>query len=157
MGRATEPAPLPTANLGPLRRRRSARRARQVTLVTRRPFVPGAPQPPSVVTALEAKKTHACSFVVPPGHPALPGHFPGHAVVPGVVIVDRVIDAAEDWLGRGLQLARLPQAKFVAPLHPGERADVTLTLTDDALVYAVHRDGELLGRGTLILQSRSAS
>jgi 3-hydroxyacyl-[acyl-carrier-protein] dehydratase len=109
------------------------------------------------VTVLEAKKTHACSFVVPSDHPALPGHFPGHAVVPGVVIVDRVVDAAEDWLGHSLRLARLPQAKFVAPLYPGERADVTLTLTGDALAYAVHRDGELLGRGTLILHSRSAS
>lgn len=108
------------------------------------------------MTVLDAKKTHACSFVVPPSHPALPGHFPGHPVVPAVVIVDRILDAAEDWLGHGLQLARLPQAKFLAPLYPGDRADVTLTLTGHALAYEVRRGAEPLGRGTVTLDPRVA-
>lgn len=64
-------------------------------------------------------------FAIPHDHPALPGHFPGRPVVPGVVVLDRVyaaIEAAQGLLG----VTRLPQVKFVRPLLPGERAQVVL-------------------------------
>lgn len=64
-------------------------------------------------------------FVVPPEHPALPGHFPGRPVVPGVVVLDRVIDAIEREHG-ALGALRLPQVKFVQPLLPGEVADISV-------------------------------
>ena len=34
-------------------------------------------------------------FVVAPDHPSLPGHFPGRPLVPGVVLLDRVLEAIE--------------------------------------------------------------
>lgn len=34
-------------------------------------------------------------FVVPHDHPCLPGHFPGRPVVPGVVVLDHVLQAVE--------------------------------------------------------------
>ena len=34
-------------------------------------------------------------FTVPHDHPSLPGHFPGRPVVPGVVLLDRVLAAIE--------------------------------------------------------------
>ncbi|WP_026280777.1 MULTISPECIES: hypothetical protein [unclassified Thioalkalivibrio] len=49
-------------------------------------------------------------------HPSLPGHFPGHPVVPGVVILDQVAAVAR---AHGLgPVAALPQVKFLAPLTP---------------------------------------
>jgi 3-hydroxyacyl-[acyl-carrier-protein] dehydratase len=99
-----------------------------------------------------AALSHSSSFIVPADHPALPGHFPGDPLVPGVVILDRVIEAAEDWLERRLSVVGVPQAKFVAPLRPGERADVSLALDDSTLSFAVHRDGVPISRGTLRLQ-----
>lgn len=65
------------------------------------------------------------NFVIDADHPALPGHFPGRPVVPGVVVLDRVLAAIE--AGHGpLGPLRLPQVKFVQPLLPGEAAQVEI-------------------------------
>jgi len=65
-------------------------------------------------------------FVVPAGHPCLRGHFPGRPVVPGVVVLDRVLAAAEGLLGEVPAGLRLPQVKFVRPLLPDEPARLRL-------------------------------
>lgn len=71
-------------------------------------------------------------FVIDPGHPALPGHFPGQPVVPGVVVLDRVLEAIERDAGP-LAALRLTQVKFVQPLLPGEAAEIALEpLASDA-------------------------
>jgi 3-hydroxymyristoyl/3-hydroxydecanoyl-(acyl carrier protein) dehydratase len=65
------------------------------------------------------------SFVLTTDHPSLPGHFPGRPIVPGVVLLDRVLDAIEDQHGP-LGPLRLPQVKFVEPLLPGQTARIEL-------------------------------
>jgi 3-hydroxymyristoyl/3-hydroxydecanoyl-(acyl carrier protein) dehydratase len=65
-------------------------------------------------------------FVVDPSHPSLPGHFPGAPVVPGVLVLERVVAAIEAAHGP-LGALRLSQVKFLQPLLPGEQADVELT------------------------------
>jgi 3-hydroxymyristoyl/3-hydroxydecanoyl-(acyl carrier protein) dehydratase len=47
-------------------------------------------------------------FSIPSDHPSLPGHFPGRPVVPGVVLLDRVVAAIESVHGP-LPPLRLPQ------------------------------------------------
>lgn len=81
-------------------------------------------------------------------HPALPGHFPGEPLVPGVVLLERVAAAWEAW--RDTAVGRL-DAKFVQPLRPGEDAVIALHDDDGARVrFEVTRaDGKLLARGTL--------
>jgi 3-hydroxymyristoyl/3-hydroxydecanoyl-(acyl carrier protein) dehydratase len=64
-------------------------------------------------------------FVVDPSHPSLPGHFPGAPVVPGVLVLERVVAAIEATHGACGAL-RLPQVKFVRPLLPGEEARIEL-------------------------------
>jgi 3-hydroxymyristoyl/3-hydroxydecanoyl-(acyl carrier protein) dehydratase len=64
-------------------------------------------------------------FVVDPSHPSLPGHFPGAPVVPGVLVLERVVAAIEAAHGACGAL-RLPQVKFVRPLLPGEEARIEL-------------------------------
>ncbi len=52
-------------------------------------------------------------------HPALPGHFPGNPVVPGVVLLDCVAAAIERV--RNARLARIDVVKFLAPLRARRR------------------------------------
>lgn len=65
-------------------------------------------------------------FSIAADHPCLPGHFPGRPVVPGVVVLDRVLAAAEALLGAAPATLRLPLVKFVRPLLPGEPARLRL-------------------------------
>lgn len=91
------------------------------------------------------------SFVIPPDHPSLPGHFPGHALVPGVVLLDRVLDAIE-LMEPGLELAslRMPQVKFLQPLLPGESARVELTPLAAGWRFQVLRGDTVLARGDIV-------
>lgn len=69
--------------------------------------------------------TYRHRFRIDTDHPALPGHFPGQPVVPGVVLLDQVAAAVEHWQGRTLQ--RLAQVKFLQPLLPGQDAELALS------------------------------
>ncbi len=83
-------------------------------------------------------------------HPALPGHFPGQPLVPAVLLLEQVALALRSW--RGLRLARVLDAKFMAPLLPDQSAQLQLTETDgtDARIrFRVQRDGMTLARGTV--------
>jgi 3-hydroxymyristoyl/3-hydroxydecanoyl-(acyl carrier protein) dehydratase len=84
---------------------------------------------------------------IPADHACLPGHFPGRPLVPGVLILEHVAQALRAW--RGERLARVVEAKFVAPLRPGEAAELRLSERDGRLRFEIRRDGELLARGTV--------
>ena len=59
-------------------------------------------------------------FCVPSGHPSLPGHFPQHPIVPGVLLLDHVLSNLQRVTGR--QVMALRQVKFLAALQPQESA-----------------------------------
>jgi 3-hydroxymyristoyl/3-hydroxydecanoyl-(acyl carrier protein) dehydratase len=61
---------------------------------------------------------------VPASHPALPGHFPGRPIVPGVLLLDAVLEAVRAAHGTPAMLVR---AKFAAPVLPETEVEVTLT------------------------------
>jgi 3-hydroxyacyl-[acyl-carrier-protein] dehydratase len=98
---------------------------------------------------------HQATFVIDADHPSLPGHFPGTPVVPGVVVLDHVLQAAERWRGRGLSTRGLKQVKFHSPLLPDQRADVSLEIEADALTFRVTRDDQPVAQGTFTLAQDS--
>jgi 3-hydroxyacyl-[acyl-carrier-protein] dehydratase len=91
------------------------------------------------------------------GHPVLPGHFPGRPLVPGVLLLEQVALALRAW--RGQRLARVLEAKFLAPLLPEQVAvlrltdaglscaDATAADTGARVRFEIQRDGNLLARG----------
>jgi 3-hydroxymyristoyl/3-hydroxydecanoyl-(acyl carrier protein) dehydratase len=58
-------------------------------------------------------------------HPSLPGHFPGAPLVPGVVILDEVIAALDEWRQHS-QLSSIRGIKFLAPLKPEQPFTISL-------------------------------
>ncbi|SDC50324.1 AMP-binding protein [Paraburkholderia lycopersici] len=86
--------------------------------------------------------TTALSFTIPADHPALPGHFPGHPVVPGVVLLDHAIDAIGSALNRPLATWKLSSAKFLSPGAPGETFDIAWDATPGGAIRFTLRAGE---------------
>ena len=79
--------------------------------------------------------------LVPETHPALPGHFPGRPIVPGVLLLDEVLRGIERTVHR--PVAVLQQVRFVSALLPGESARVSLQPDHDRVKFTVQarRDG----------------
>jgi 3-hydroxyacyl-[acyl-carrier-protein] dehydratase len=90
-------------------------------------------------------------------HPSLAGHFPGNPVVPGVVVLDHVLDAVEAWLGELPAELHLPQVKFLQPLLPGELAEITLQRSGARLRFKVTRDGGVIASGELVTDRLEAA
>ena len=86
----------------------------------------------------------AAELVVGADHPAFAGHFPGHPVLPGVVLLAEAIGVvmaatrtrACDWT--------LESAKFHAPVGPGTRLAITHSTSQAGRVRFEIRAGDAL-------------
>jgi acyl-CoA synthetase (AMP-forming)/AMP-acid ligase II/3-hydroxymyristoyl/3-hydroxydecanoyl-(acyl carrier protein) dehydratase len=95
-------------------------------------------------------------MVVPAEHPALPGHFPNHPVVPGVLILARVTEAIRTQLPH-IELGVLLNARFHTPLAPGQGFLVRPQLRGEQMRFEVHlADVSQQATGALIASGRWA-
>ncbi len=87
--------------------------------------------------------------VISEDHPSLIGHFPGNPIVPGVLILEEVVQALMEWDG-GCRLQRVPSVKFIAPLQPGRVFSIRFTITDNQRVqFSCIQQARLFAKGRL--------
>lgn len=74
-------------------------------------------------------------LAIPPDHPAFEGHFPGHPILPGVVMLAEALAAIEAATGRPPHAWTISSAKFLRPVEPG----TPLTLAHERLASGAMR------------------
>jgi 3-hydroxyacyl-[acyl-carrier-protein] dehydratase len=97
-------------------------------------------------------RRHQQGLFIAAHHPVFPGHFPDAPVVPGVLLLAQVLDAADLWLGAALQPVRLRQAKFPAPWLPGMQVQATLEHDGAQLRFEVTSSEQTLALGVFELK-----
>ncbi|MFC5430606.1 AMP-binding protein [Paraburkholderia denitrificans] len=110
------------------------------TLVAQRPNEAQPETQPAQENA--ASNTAPLTFTIPADHPALPGHFPGQPIVPGVVLLDHALMALGAALNRSFDRCRINSAKFLSPAAPGETLDVGFESTASGAIRFTVRAGQ---------------
>jgi 3-hydroxymyristoyl/3-hydroxydecanoyl-(acyl carrier protein) dehydratase len=64
---------------------------------------------------------------IPPDHASFPGHFPGSPILPGVLLLERVMSCVQNQTTNPLQKYTLYNVKFLAAVSPGDRLSLVLT------------------------------
>lgn len=89
--------------------------------------------------------------VVSADHPSLPGHFPGHPIVPGVVILEWIV--ADLTARTGARAVGVKRMKFIRPLAPGEEFSVEWGEPQKGGIrFSVKAGSEMLASGQLALE-----
>jgi 3-hydroxymyristoyl/3-hydroxydecanoyl-(acyl carrier protein) dehydratase len=83
-------------------------------------------------------------------HPAYDGHFPGHPLLPGVVLLAEALAAIEAHAPAPAQGWVVENAKFLLPVEPGTK----LTLSHDAATsggvrFEIHSSAGLVASGVV--------
>lgn len=92
------------------------------------------------------------SFQIPRGAACVDGHFPGAPVVPGVVLLERVVAAVQGETGR--RVAAIGRCKFIAALYPDQTCTIEWkAVTPDLLRFRCHGPQGLLVQGQLRLKA----
>jgi 3-hydroxymyristoyl/3-hydroxydecanoyl-(acyl carrier protein) dehydratase len=99
---------------------------------------------------MEHQSPPAASFTIAADHPALPGHFPGRPIVPGVVLLDHAILRIAAALGRPIERFEIGTAKFLATVAPGECVSVDYAVAASGTIrFALQAGGRPVASGTL--------
>ena len=83
-------------------------------------------------------------------HPALAGHFPGYPIVPGVLVLEEVIETLKARYGDGLVVTGLPAVKLSSPLKPEEPLMITIEPEDtDTAAFICRVGSRLIASGSI--------
>jgi len=90
-----------------------------------------------------AAQTVVAECDIPDQSPVFDGHFPGHPILPGVLMIETIAQTG-GWLIMAMHrfdripfLAQVKEAKMRAFLTPGERVETEVRLLHDGSGYAV--------------------
>lgn len=79
---------------------------------------------------------------VPRDHPAFEGHFPGHPILPGVLLLAEALAAVEAATATSACDWTVASAKFLGVVEPGARLAVTHAVQPSGGVRFEIREGE---------------
>ena len=83
-------------------------------------------------------------------HPSLAGHFPGHPVVPGVVMLGEIMNAIREMAKEKIEFLGMPSAKFMSPLNPGEPLTIRFDQAGDGVTeFTCTTGARLIATGCL--------
>ena len=95
------------------------------------------------------------SFSIKKTHLSLKGHFPGNPIVPGVVILDEVIQIIKT-IKPDFIIKAIPIVKFTQPLLAEQKVDVEIKQkTDTTINFSCTYNDIKLSSGQLTLESLS--
>ena len=80
------------------------------------------------VVEIQPGESASCEKTFAPEEPFFRGHFPGDPLVPGVIITEALAQTAglaAGQPGRGFRLAAIKGMKFLRPVRPGDRIELT--------------------------------
>ncbi|MEW8222446.1 MAG: hypothetical protein AB2729_08910 [Candidatus Thiodiazotropha taylori] len=81
-------------------------------------------------------------------HPCLAGHFPGNPIVPGTLILDRVIELLEHHLP-GTSISEIITAKFMQPLLPEQSFELRAEVKPTQISFECVVDEQTITAGKL--------
>ncbi|TVQ29165.1 MAG: hypothetical protein EA370_15700 [Wenzhouxiangella sp.] len=87
-------------------------------------------------------------MAVPASHPALPGHFPGQPIVPGVVLLAMAHEQARAHIGFTTGPTRWSRIKFLRPILPEQPFRVIVEGDEQRFNFQIETSaGEAVARG----------
>lgn len=93
--------------------------------------------------------SHQESRRIPADHASIAGHFPGNPVVPGVVILDEVLDVLQHWQP-DIQVTGFVSVKFLSVLMPGHEFRISLDdVQKSKLKFSCASDAGLIATGQI--------
>lgn len=90
---------------------------------------------PQILARRTAPGRVALDLVLASDCPWLEGHFPGHPILPGVVLVGWAVHFAAALRGGEDAPRRLQRVKFRRPVLPGAALTLSLTARADGVVF----------------------
>jgi 3-hydroxymyristoyl/3-hydroxydecanoyl-(acyl carrier protein) dehydratase len=79
------------------------------------------------------------SFSIPQNHPSFPGHFPDNPILPGVLLLERVMTYAQSHTENLLENYALLNVKFLASVAPDDKLKLIFAeSTANSFSFAVY-------------------
>ena len=97
-------------------------------------------------------------WIVPPGHPAFAGHFPGMPILPGVVLLDWALQVICDTSGIVLQSCTINSVKFLHPALPGDALILAHSqLENGSILFDISTATHKIASGSVVINLKNDS
>lgn len=108
---------------------------------------------------MSSVESWATLIAVPHDHPSLPGHFPDGPIVPGVLLLDLILQQIQKH--GPCRLRSIPSSKFLQPVLPGECLDVRVEVSATDVStrrarFAATRAGIAVLEGIFVLSTEAS-